>query len=369
MKCWLLPLAVVSSLCDSVWAQSLSNPSLEGVPQANVPPLGWGACNQFSTPDTQPGFWRLNLPASDGRTYVSLVTRGNLGPYANTVEAMDTRATSPFVKGKEYKISIDLAFSKDWGHTIDFTDDLLLYDTPAKLRIYGGRQSCDKAEVLWESPPIDHVDWKTYNVTFKPVALDVEYLVFEAEYTGSTPYFGNLLIDNVKVDPCTTASPIQTIGFEKDICLGDSLKLDATTPNGIYLWNTGSQEASITVRETGTYVATVSNGCVTQAFAYVVGVSACQCYVDVPNVFTPNGDGKNDTFKMVGSSEIARFELKVFNRWGALVYNSNSIDPPWSGRINGEPNAGVYFWIVDVQCISNRTIIDNTLKGWVSLVR
>lgn len=67
--------------------------------------------------------------------------------------------------------------------------------------------------------------------------------------------------------------------------------------------------------------------------------------VDIANVFSPNGDGKNDlfSFKLLN---ITAFEITIVNRWGNLMYSSNSINAAWDGKLpdGREAVEGVYFY-------------------------
>lgn len=75
----------------------------------------------------------------------------------------------------------------------------------------------------------------------------------------------------------------------------------------------------------------------------------------IPNAFTPNDDGLNDGFKAQGIG-IADFKMQVFDRWGALVFESNDINDSWDGSINGKGDSettkqDVYVWkaqVIDV---------------------
>jgi gliding motility-associated-like protein len=75
----------------------------------------------------------------------------------------------------------------------------------------------------------------------------------------------------------------------------------------------------------------------------------------IPNAFTPNSDGVNDGFKAVGVG-IAQFKMQVFDRWGALIFESNDINTGWDGSVNGKGNSEttkeeVYVWkaqVIDV---------------------
>ena len=70
-------------------------------------------------------------------------------------------------------------------------------------------------------------------------------------------------------------------------------------------------------------------------------VSPCACQVYVPNAFSPNNDGRNDEFKPYLGAEctISEYQIKIFNRWGALVFESTDPAAGWDGEIKGEPAA------------------------------
>ena len=77
-----------------------------------------------------------------------------------------------------------------------------------------------------------------------------------------------------------------------------------------------------------------------------VTVSIAESYLAVPNVFTPNGDGKNDEFRVAYRS-LREFHCWVYNRWGKLVYEWTDPAKGWDGTINGRPAAeGAYFYVI-----------------------
>ena len=85
-----------------------------------------------------------------------------------------------------------------------------------------------------------------------------------------------------------------------------------------------------------------------------------------PNAFTPNGDQINDFFELKGIY-IATYNIKIFDRWGALIYESNSLEDHWDGTWRGKPcQEGVYVWVV------NATGFDQTeinRRGTATLIR
>ncbi|MBD0257876.1 MAG: gliding motility-associated C-terminal domain-containing protein [Cytophagales bacterium] len=124
-----------------------------------------------------------------------MVARGNLGPYANTTEAAQIRLARPLVTGKSYELSIDLAYSDTHGHYADW--DFLSYANPVVLKVWGAADSCATTELLWQSPAVDHLDWRTYDLTLTPQRGEARYLVLEVDYAALPAYFGNILIDNL----------------------------------------------------------------------------------------------------------------------------------------------------------------------------
>ncbi len=67
----------------------------------------------------------------------------------------------------------------------------------------------------------------------------------------------------------------------------------------------------------------------------------------VPNVFTPNGEGLNETFHAVMADPEGFIELLIFNRWGQEIFRSTTISDAWGGRHNGKAvHDGTYMYIV-----------------------
>jgi len=113
---------------------------------------------------------------------------------------------------------------------------------------------------------------------------------------------------------------------------------------------------------------------VTKGLEYCID-SACkeisnsfQTMVKIPNVFTPNGDGKNDFYNIdISGEEI--YDLKVWNRWGGLVFESTNSDLMWNGRTQnvGEENPeGTYYFVFKYRL---RGKSDETVRGSITLLR
>jgi gliding motility-associated-like protein len=88
----------------------------------------------------------------------------------------------------------------------------------------------------------------------------------------------------------------------------------------------------------------------------------------VPSVFSPNGDGKNDVFRILNMRYQKLVEFRVFNRWGKELYNNTNALKGWDGTYNGEPqDPGVYNYIIRVNVPGAQQ--QKVYKGTVTLVR
>lgn len=94
-----------------------------------------------------------------------------------------------------------------------------------------------------------------------------------------------------------------------------------------------------------TVVCAVNNAHCTSDSAEVI-VTVAESYLWAPNVFTPNGDGKNDEFRVTYRS-LREFHGWIYNRWGKLVFEWTDPAKGWDGTINGRPAAaGAYYYVI-----------------------
>ncbi|RYU81613.1 DUF7948 domain-containing protein [Hymenobacter persicinus] len=137
------------------------------------------------------------------------------------------------------------------------------------------------------------------------------------------------------------------------------LILDAGTAATSYQWSTGEKTRTLQhVKKTGHYIVRIVDlsGCSYQIDFEVVGSLE---KLELPNVITPNNDTFNDAFRLPGT--LAGSKLKVFNRWGRMVYQSGAYANDWQGE--GLP-MGVYYYEV-----SPPSDCGGVLKGWVEIAR
>ena len=97
-------------------------------------------------------------------------------------------------------------------------------------------------------------------------------------------------------------------------------------------------------------------------------VSVSSSKLEMPNAFSPNGDGINDVYKVKdGYQSIIEFKGYIFNRWGKKVYEWSDIDGGWDGTISGSPaKEGVYFCLIKAKGADGK---DYNIKKDVNLLR
>lgn len=108
------------------------------------------------------------------------------------------------------------------------------------------------------------------------------------------------------------------------------------------------------------------NGCTGAPVSYVVTVNPLFKDVFVPNVFSPNNDGKNDLLLVYGNY-IQKVQMRIFNQWGQQVIHITSQNQGWDGKFKGKAQpVGVYVYVLEAYLTDGRKV---SLKGHISLLR
>lgn len=162
--------------------------------------------------------------------------------------------------------------------------------------------------------------------------------------------------------PYNTSVNIQVLANDKidESAFNDSsLEIVDQPQNGTLTINadgsiTYAPKKNYTGSDAFTYKVADINGNFTQNATVTITVTGFM----IPNVFTPNGDGKNDAFVIVGIQSYDNVDLSIFNRWGNEVYRSADYKNNWNGE---GLNAGTYYYLLQLSKGSDK----ETHKGWV----
>ena len=158
---------------------------------------GWYNCGsaQETPPDIQPGTHKIDLPAADGRHYVSMVVRDD-----NSREIIGQALTKPLQKDSFYILTLSVARSIQMMSATKSSKEIVSFATPVGLKVWGGDSPCDKKQLLAEIPPVIHTEWKAMELDLQP-EMEITHIFLEACHKTPNlfPYNGNLLIDNLSL--------------------------------------------------------------------------------------------------------------------------------------------------------------------------
>ncbi len=219
-----------------------------------------------------------------------------------------------------------------------------------------------------------YYQWEPASLTSNPdVVAPFVYPQVNTTFTV-TSFIGSCFdIDTVIV--FVNPIPVANAGQGGTINQGEKIQLQGSG-GGIYLWapsadlsNPASDWTQAFPLNTTTYTLTITNefGCSSQDTLVIIVTHIHELYV--PNAFTPNGDGTNDFFIYFTKGIRKINELKIYNRWGQIVYSSNGYDEtPWEGT---SPKGlvspmGVYVYYIVAETYDGDLI---TKKGNTTLLR
>lgn len=189
---------------------------------------------------------------------------------------------------------------------------------------------CWKQKIIIDIPEIEET-WNNPDVNKRGIQNGGKYwYTFKNDcYLFSDTI--NILIDSV---------PQKQISNQITLCEGESYLFKSNSP--YTKWSTGEVGKQISIDKPGTYYYIISNECGIFSDTLNISKISGQTFF-VPNIFTPNNDGFNDEFP--GISTPPPFELKIFNRWGALIFQGSDLH--WNGKLNNKSvPGGVYAYII-----------------------
>jgi gliding motility-associated-like protein len=170
--------------------------------------------------------------------------------------------------------------------------------------------------------------------------------------------------DTSSTDYRVNVNPLPEVEIKDPGFLIAGYAIDLHTIGGFseYLWSTGQADSVISVSESGLYWVRVKNEYSCFGSDTII-LNEFGLYI--PNAFTPDGDGLNDRFRIVGSDPDIDADLQVFDRWGGLVFETSDLSRGWDGLCGNQPcQAGTYIWIIRVKSYTTKVY-----KGTILLMR
>ena len=264
--------------------------------------------------------------------------------------------------------------------TVNITQPAALAITPTSSNVncYGGNNGSATATVSGGTTPYIYT-WTGGGSTSSLNGLHAgTYIISVVDGNGC-----------IKKDTIIITQPgnlNDTLKIITTFCQGDArITLHIQPGIGTYNWYAGTDTTGIVLSTADSLV--VISPTVGSVYTVIIHTGGSSCpyiitntlnyspppnlpdYIVKSNVFTPDGDGKNDKFDLNQFANVKDFHIEIFNRWGKKVFESSDLSNQWDGKINGNPaDEGVYYWMATYTslCTPNGESVQNT--GFVQVL-
>jgi gliding motility-associated-like protein len=315
----------------------------------------------------------------------STLGSGSFSPNTTTLNANYTPSVSDISNGK---VKLVLSSSNN-GNCNMVTDTVLLSITPAATANAGMDQaSCSGSPVqlngLMSGGSGTWITPGTGSFVPNANAMNAMYVPSQADRSAGSV---KLILESTNSGLCPVSTDTMKITFGSKPLAAFTSTLSGMTATfsdqsagaTTWIWNFGNggglstqQNPSYTYAADGTYtvslIITNASGCSDTANAKVIiePVIITVNPVAVPSGFTPNGDHVNDGVQILGGP-FEYVDLKIYNQWGNIVYNSNDPKESWDGTYKGTPQpAGVYIYTAHGKTIDGKEF---NFSGDITLIR
>jgi len=306
------------------------------------------------------------IPAINGKDTICIGDSTTLTASGGTSYKWNTGATTSTINVKPGATTPYQVIASN-GICTDSTKITIQVDSMPKASISGTTKICMGDSIILTAKGGGTYVWNT-GATTSIIKVPANSVADSSYFVIVTKVCSDTAFKKVKVEPVL---PI-TACCDTTITAGDSVKLIATGASN-YVWspslglsctNCPITVATPTITTTYTVSVTDSNGCISLQKVIVDVVEPCGDF-NVPNIFTPNNDGKNDQL-IINAPHLTQFSMEIFDRWGNQVFYSTSPNNAWDGRtVSGEMvSPGVYFYTIKASCTNNTY----NKKGYVEVL-
>lgn len=302
-------------------------------------------------------------------------TRAGLSYLWNTG---DTTATIrfPAQQSGQYSVQVyDTSGCKNRDSVLVNVNQKPTVDAGPDTLICGGNQY-----VMQGSSNAPTVEWTPANGLSATNVLDPVWAYSDTTkyYLQATDAIGCKNIDSVTIN----VKPIfVNAGPDTTLCDGETYLMPATTSATSVVWSPATGLSAVDILNPSfnnpqgveyiLFGTDALSGC-SLSDTVKIEIGPCSSYLKVPGAFTPNGEGENNYFTVFGKN-IDQYEIRIFNRWGEVVYSSrdvselNDLNRGWDGTFNGKPQQiGTFVYYINARDRGGKVI---EKKGNVTLIR
>ena len=315
--------------------------------------------------DLGPGY---NIPCNT-TTLIDPVISGGTGSYTYIWNNTSSNDTFQMVGAGTYYLTIDDGTSCQSADSITITED-----PPPLAVVSGGGSVCDDGSMV--NITFDYTGLLPWNLSYTDGTTNIsESTISTVNFNINTLIPGNYTINQVTdVNGCVgnvsglaqvqiNPMPIAIISpGDTTIYIGQTVTL-STGDFIFYNWYNAEDSLlgvnqEIEINQESSYYVWVEdvNGC-TDVSSLVHITLQPKTELFVPTAFTPNGDEHNDLF-IIRGQYISSFQMDVVNRWGEVMFSTNSIDKYWDGKFEGKAvMQGSYYYNIQVLGVDEKTFV------------
>ena len=358
---WTISNGACPASTDDVTVSFLPNPSVFSV-TGNTGPACREADVVYSVPLTSNSTYRWTVPSG------AVITSDTTGIEKNSIEvtfgssngSIGVTETNQYgCSGNEITLDIEL---RGCNIEADFSTD--------KTRLCAGET------VIFRNLSRGDQQTTTYEWNFGDGAQPQTASgtgPYEVEYTTPGMKTISLIMHEGIADTLTRTdylsvneNPVFSLGNDTVLC--GSYLLDVPGYSA-YNWSTGDITSSVLIypgNQTISLTVTDNNGCTATDELTINECSPVVSLGDITNAFTPNGDGRHDTWIINNISLYPDAKIEVYDRWGRLVYSvDGGYENDWDGKSNGkELPTDTYFFLIDLKIPGLEPI-----EGTVTIIR
>ena len=282
---------------------------------------------------------------SNGAAFVNVIS--GVGPYTYVWDdpMSQTTDTASALTAGQYIVTV----TGSGGCFV--TDTIMVTEPPAISATVTGNDALCYADSTGDATVVVTNGTAPYNYLWDDPSA-------QTTATASNLPAGTYNVSITDVDGCTASGAVtigepteMTAGSNAQDDLGSGGQIDVTVLGGTtpytYSWDSGESTEDITGVAAGTYTITITdaNGC-TLMLSDTVNLILD---LDFPTAISPNADGMNDTYVIIGIEAHPENSFTITNRWGNVVYKEDNYSNSWDGNnMNGEPlPEGVYFMVFE----------------------
>ncbi|MEZ5043689.1 MAG: gliding motility-associated C-terminal domain-containing protein [Saprospiraceae bacterium] len=214
------------------------------------------------------------------------------------------------------------------------------------------------AETYAQAPPVKQSPFNVTAATMTFQRIDTFHIAYQDIDLNSWAFCGNTRGE-------------EFLAIDSLVACADTFLFTSPYEEASYVWKDGSTAAVRMLKAPGKYQVDVITCNKTYHYDIKLDLGKCPCPLFVPNAFSPNGDGMNDQLELYASCLFRDFDLKIFNRWGELLYQANGPEVYWDGTSKGKRlPSGVYVYAIDYSWeIYPGHLRQEIATGTVALVR